>query len=89
MSRDKNRAERRRADLVRLAKKRDGRLLLNHVGGIAMDNPDLQEAIKRKLFRIWRGYRDGTTTFGKGLDINHGHTPRTFAILTDKGKDHG
>jgi hypothetical protein len=90
MSADKNKAEGRRLKLIEDAlnwesKKRIG-IILNHEGGMAADNKDLREAVKRGYLRVWRGFPDGTTTYGKGHLLRPGNTPRTFAVITDLGR---
>jgi hypothetical protein len=96
MSADKHRSLDRRKFLLRRALARGGRLMLNHEGGMAMSNPDLQRLVRDGHMQIKRACphsdrglppkwtkRFRQEVFGRHL---HGRTPRTWAYVTDLGR---
>lgn len=81
MSKDKNRAERRRHALVVRAGEMGGRLLLNWHGGMPSSDADLMAAQRAGLFHVGR---DPRPSWRGGF----GHRNlRTYAVLTEAGFD--
>ena len=114
MSNDKNKSERRRLNLLATKKFDDShpypygtvvvkdKIMVNHEGGMAFDNPDLQRLIKDGMVYVplCRGTppKKFNTEFKKffrwgifygeyrGISIS-GQAPRTFLYVTEKGKN--